>query len=180
MMSRRAVGAVTAALLLLLAVSTTGCVPEPEPSPTPAGFATEEEAFAAAEETYRAYVDAVNGVDLSNPETFEAVYAWTADDANAAARESFSQMHADGWTVAGATAFDTFVPLIHDPEPSVTTAQLCLDVSNVTVVDRDGASVVSEDRLDRQPIEVTFVQAETPTRLQIAKSGAIESELCAG
>ncbi len=50
-------------------------------------FASEEEAFAAAEETYRAYVDALNQVDLSDPETFEAVYAWTTGDANADERK---------------------------------------------------------------------------------------------
>ena len=87
-----------AALVLALALGmTTACQPEPAPSPSGPVFANEEEAFAAAEETYRAYVDALNQVDLSDPETFEAVYAWTTGEANASERKTLSQMHADGW-----------------------------------------------------------------------------------
>ena len=75
---------VAASLALALALGlTTGCQPEPRRHPSAPAFANEEEAFAAAEETYRAYVDALNQVDLSDPETFEAVYAWTTGDANA-------------------------------------------------------------------------------------------------
>ena len=37
-----------------------GCAPSSEPTPTPTGFASEAEAFEAAEATYRAYVDATN------------------------------------------------------------------------------------------------------------------------
>ncbi|MFV0372584.1 MAG: hypothetical protein ACK5KK_00615, partial [Microbacterium sp.] len=51
----------TAVLLTLL----TACVPEPEPTPTPTptGFANSTEAFAAAEQTYHDYIDALNAVD---------------------------------------------------------------------------------------------------------------------
>ena len=65
-----------AALGALLMLTLAGCTtPEPtDPTPTPtSAFASEEEAFAAAEATYRAYVDALNEVDLSDPETFEPV-----------------------------------------------------------------------------------------------------------
>ncbi len=85
----RRVAAVTVALAMVVPLAT-GCQPDPAPSPTGPAFATEEEAFAAAEETYRAYVDALNQVDLSDPETFEAVYAWTTGDANASERKTLS------------------------------------------------------------------------------------------
>ena len=71
-----------AAVLACVLITTTGCFAQPDPEPTPL-FSSEEEAFAAAEATYRAYVDALNQVDLSDPETFEEVYAWTTGDANA-------------------------------------------------------------------------------------------------
>ncbi len=88
--------------LAIVAGLATGCRPEPAPSPTAPVFSSEEEAFAAAEQTYRAYVDALNEVDLSDPATFEAVYAWTTGDANAQGSEDASvEMHADGWTVSG-------------------------------------------------------------------------------
>ncbi len=78
--------AAAAAALALAAVAVTGCsTPAGAPKPTPA-FSSEAEAFAAAEATYRAYVDALNAVDLSDPSTFEDVYSWTTGDANAGAR----------------------------------------------------------------------------------------------
>jgi len=180
MRARGAVGAVAAVLLVL---GLTACIPEPEPTPTPTatGFASEAEAFAAAEETYRAYVEALNQVDLSDPDTFEAVYAWTTGEANAAARESFSQMHANGWTVGGESRFDGFTPEAEGSGGEQTiTAQMCLDVTRVEVTDATGASMVSPERLDRQPARVGFQESDTPTGLAISSSTAIQSDVCAG
>ena len=95
----RAASIVIAAMLAVGALA--GCGPtDPTPTPTPTGFASEAEAFAAAEATYRAYVDALNQVDLSDPSTFEEVYRWTTGDANAAIRTSLSSMAAENWTVS--------------------------------------------------------------------------------
>ncbi|MFF2633720.1 hypothetical protein ACFVR6_12640 [Microbacterium sp. NPDC058021] len=163
MMPRRAVAAAAAALLLTATLGVTGCMPEPEPTPTPTGFASEAEAFAAAEETYRAYVDALNQVDLSDPDTFEPVFAWTTGEANAAARESFSQMHADGWTVGGQSTPTVVAPL--DPVPGIEEIDVavCVDVSSVTLVNASGASVVAPDRRDVQSMRFNLVAGETPT-----------------
>ena len=120
-----------ALVLALVTGMATGCFAQPEPEETPP-FASEEEAFAAAEETYRAYVDALNQVDLSDPETFEDVYAWTTGDANAGARESFSQMHADGWVVSGAIGSHTIEPeSLSKADRNVVQLAVCLDVSGV-------------------------------------------------
>ncbi|MCB8044373.1 hypothetical protein JM654_09380 [Microbacterium oxydans] len=52
-----------------------GCTPSPAPTPTPtAVFASEEEAFAAAEETFTEYVLALNEIDTSDPTTFERLF----------------------------------------------------------------------------------------------------------
>lgn len=158
---------------------TSGCLPQPAPEPSPA-FSSEAEAFAAAEETYRAYVDALNQVDLSDPETFEDVYAWTTGDANAGARESFSQMHADGWTVTGTSGYSNFVGTDFDPGDSDETvkADVCLDVTNVDVLDAGGESVVPNDRRDRQPATLAFAEADTSTGLAIASSEATDGHEC--
>ena len=160
-----------AALVLALALGmTTACQPEPAPSPSGPVFANEEEAFAAAEETYRAYVDALNQVDLSDPETFEAVYAWTTGEANAGEKKSLSRMHADGWTVQGDTlitevALDSFDD---DGNPAVV-LDICADVSDVQVLDSSGLSVVGPDRPDAQASVVTLVgSTSSTTRLVIA------------
>ena len=52
---------VTVVMVAIALSSLLGCAPEPAPVPTPTpAFASEEEAFAAAEEVYRAYNDAEN------------------------------------------------------------------------------------------------------------------------
>ena len=168
------------ALGALLVLALAGCTtPEPtDPTPTPtSAFASEEEAFAAAEATYRAYVDALNEVDLSDPETFEPVYALTTGEANANERKSLSQMHADGWTVNGATVFASFFGESFADES--VTAVVCSDVGAVDVVDTDGRSMVSPDRPHIYALQVIFVESESPTGLLIRESTAVEDERCA-
>lgn len=138
-----------------LAAALTACAPAstPTPSPTPTGFASEEEAFAAAEATYRAYVDALNQVDLSDPATFEPLFAITTGELNDIDRKSFSQLHADGAVVSGATKILSITPLDH--KSTKTRLAICLDVSAVELKDADGNSLVQEDRPD--------LRAETAT-----------------
>jgi hypothetical protein len=143
-----------------------GCAAEPgvEATPTPT-FASEAEAFAAAEATYRAYVDALNQVDLADPETFEAVYAWTTGDLNAGEKELFSQMHADGESVSGDSIVELFLPMNFDPTQDSVTADVCLNVSAVEVLNQNGESVVAPDRVDVQSMRVGFVRGADRTRL---------------
>lgn len=149
---------VAAAVVALVVGAATACTPDPQPTPTPTGFASESEAFAAAEATYRAYIDALNQVDLSDPATFEPVFALTTGDANAADRESFSQMHADGWQVSGATEIILVEPhSVGNASLSSVDLAVCSDVHDVGLVDKSGASVVSSDRPDIQSELVTLV-----------------------
>lgn len=157
----RRVAALTFAFAIVAGL-TTGCQPEPAPTPTAPTFASEEEAFAAAEETYRAYVDALNEVDLSDPETFEPVYAWTTGDANSEARQTFSRMHADGWSVTGESVATVVQPRSWGgTHPDKLEVAICLDVSSLTLVDSAGQSVVSPDRPDRQSMLVSMESSET-------------------
>ncbi len=160
----------TGGALLLAAALTTACSPEPAPTPTPTGFASEEEAFEAAEATYRAYVDALNEVDLSDPVTFEPVFATLAGDALASEKKSLSTMHADGFTVEGDTTVARVEPAAVDSSTGQVSVRLCLDVTNVRVKDASGEVVRSEGRPDQQPLNVTFVRAQTDTGLLIASS----------
>lgn len=161
--------ALTGGALLALALLLGGCTPEPAPQPTPTPpFTSEEEAFAAAEATYRAYVDALNQVDLSDPATFEPVFAWTTGKANAGARETFSEMHAEQWQVDGPTVVAKVVPTADGWAENFVQLDVCLDVSSVTLVDRDGNSVVAPDRSDVQAMRVTTEPAKTPTGMAIS------------
>ena len=175
----RAASIVIAAMLGVGALA--GCGPtDPSPAPTPTGFASEEEAFAAAEATYRAYVDALNQVDLSDPSTFEEVYRWTMGDANAGARESFSQMHADGWRVSGESKIVSVQsPAGGDRPDDVGVAIACLDVSAVTLDNAEGNSVVDPDRPDIQAIAIKVVPADTPTGAVIQSLDGGDASECA-
>lgn len=161
-----------AAVLVTLVVSAgvlSGCVGTPDPVESTPLFASEAEAFAAAEQTYRNYVDALNQVDLSDPATFEPVYAWTTGDANAEARASYSQMHAEGWTVTGQSSVALSEPQPTGPE-GIEGVQLavCLDVSQIAGVDGDGVSMVSPDRRDIQSMLVSLnVDSSSPTNYLI-------------
>ena len=147
-----------------------GCSPaDPEPTPTKTElFASEEEAFAAAEETYRAYADAVNSTKLDDPETFESVFALLTGTALASERESFSLYHAENLTRVGTTAFDSLTPLESDGSQVV--VNLCIDVTDVDLLYSDGTSALPPDRVDRSGRKVTFVPGDTATGLKISSN----------
>jgi hypothetical protein len=159
--------------MLTLAGCTTPEPTDPTPTPTPP-FASEEEAFAAAEATYRAYVDALNDVDLSDPETFEPVYALTTGELNASDRKSYSQWHSDDYTKVGDAVIVSTEPLAVnlDVEPPEAVVHVCLDISAVDIRDGEGASVVATDRPDIQSLQVTFLESDGgPFGLRIAALG---------
>ncbi|MFT4212854.1 MAG: hypothetical protein QM626_13400 [Microbacterium sp.] len=169
-----------AAGIVLAAALLAGCVPDPDPTPSATGFADEDAAFAAAEATYRAYVDALNQVDLSDPATFEEVYRWTTGDALSQEKESLSTMHADGWIVSGASSVIAFRSVAVDLVTGDGNALACVDVSAVTLVDANGASQVSADRPDIQTVTVAFEFSSTSPTLALLTSleGAAEDVAC--
>ncbi|MBD3751678.1 MAG: hypothetical protein IE935_04375 [Micrococcales bacterium] len=174
---RRPFRAASIAVAAVLGVGAlAGCGPsDPAPTPTPTGFASEEEAFAAAEATYRAYVDALNQVDLSDPSTFEEVYRWTTGDANAGDREGLSQYHADRVTVTGDSVILLAEPGRPDPAGPWTLA-VCLDVSAVEVTDAEGNSLVDPDRAPVQTLTISLEPAATTFGLAIESIGPREGE----
>jgi hypothetical protein len=146
---------------VLAASVASGCSAPPEPAESTPAFTTEDEAFAAAEETYRAYVDALNQVDLSDPETFEDVFAWTTGEFNANERQTLSEMHADTWHVTGETVIVRIDDLEADLPFDVVTIGACADVSSIELIDADGASQVSSSRPAVQSTRVTLTQSES-------------------
>jgi hypothetical protein len=158
--------------MALLAVLLTGCVtPAPEPTPTATGFEDEDAAFAAAEATYRAYVDALNQVDLSNPDTFEDVYKWTTGDLNASDRKGLSRYHAEGLTVSGESKIVLLELHASDAESGAVSLDACLDVSGVGLVDAEGVSRVDPNRVDVQTLRVDLVPGDAPTALRLTNIG---------
>ncbi|MDL9980626.1 hypothetical protein [Microbacterium candidum] len=143
----------------LLALGLTGCVgdPSPAPSTTAPAFASDAEAYKAAEKVYREYVDAANNIKLEEPTTFDALFEWTTGDANAGSRKTFSQMHADGWHVAGVTRVEAIAPSERQVDPRDSpTLDVCLDVSDVKLSNAAGESVSDPNRPPVQSMRVKF------------------------
>ncbi|MGM7696486.1 hypothetical protein [Microbacterium sp. A84] len=160
----------TLALLALAAGTLCACAPEPVPTPTPtAAFATEEEAFAAAEEVYRAYITTFNKIDLQDPTTFEGLSEFTTGDYLSSERESLSQMHANGQIRGGEIIVVTFQGTEYSAAGAVLTTT-CNDVSGTTFTDENGNSLVPEDRPDRYALLLTFNLADSSLRLEKAVS----------
>lgn len=165
--SPRFVGAFGALALSISVLA--ACAPTPEPTPTPTAlFASDEEAFAAAEETYRAYLAAANATDLAEPATFESVFDWLTGTALSAERESLSLYHAEGLSRVGTTTFDTFEPVAF--QDGAVVVNLCIDVADVDLQNGEGESVIPPDRAPRSGRKVTFVPGDTSTALLIASN----------
>jgi len=138
MRTARGVAAVAAAVL---AVALSACMPTPAPTPTPTGFASEEEAFAAAEATYRAYVDALNeartGGD-ADPYDFLTGQALEAEIA------SEREFEAAGIRLEGPLVIVSVRPLSAAATHAL--IQICLDVSGTRVLDVDDLDVTPAER----------------------------------
>lgn len=149
------------ALLVVLTITAlAGCSPTPTPTPTTTpAFASEEEAFAAAEETYRAYNDALNAVDLSDPSSFEPVFALSSGDFEAADRRTLSELHAESYRFTGKTFVSDFKGVSSAPPFETIIASICLDVSASDVVDQSGLSVADPERAKYNSLRVTFRQS---------------------
>jgi len=166
-----AVAAIAAVILLV------GCTPEPEPTPSPTGFASEAEAFAAAEETYRAYVDAGNQVDLTDPSTFEALFAWSTGELNELDRRAYSEYHAEQATMSGDATIIRAEPQMRN-EGGVVNLNVCLDVSEVFFFNADGSPRTNPDRAPLQALSVDLVEDSSPTgflveAVRTAEDGAV-------
>lgn len=173
--SRGLLGAATATVLTVAVLA--GCSPGPQPTPTPPGaFASEEDAFAAAEKTYRAYIDALNQVDFTDSSTFNPVLALLSSEAESSTRKTFTQFYAEKITTTGKTEYDSFKGQEADLQSSTVEASVCLDVGQVNVLDSNGVSLVSPERPTRQHLEVRF--SSSGRTLKISSFAALEGTSC--
>ena len=160
-----------ACCLSLSAVGILGCSPTPEPEPTPApAFASEEEAFAAAEETYRAYNDAGNVA--GQPSQFLTGAALEGD------LETSRYLQQQNLTLSGPSTVHSFRGNEFDwaEQVATVTAEVCLDVSLTRILDEGGADVTPSDRAETWLLLVTFIGSEE--QLLIADSITISGRTC--
>ncbi len=157
---------VTVAMIATALGQLLGCAPGPTPVPTPTpAFASEEEAFAAAEEVYRAYNDAVNarsnGSEHADPRRYLTGPALEGD-IDAQNLLSSSNLH-----VSGAAVIEAFFGESADLDRSLPTMTgiVCMDVSNVSLIDESGADVTPLDRGEKIEQRVVFLGAGDALRI---------------
>lgn len=145
-----------AAVLVSAAIGLAGCTPDPAPQPTPTPlFASEAEAFTAAEQVYRDYIAAENtrqaGDKSADPEQFLTGEALSHDI------ESKRDSQAKGTRVDGAAEVVRFEGKKFESDRAAVTAAVCLDVSRTRVVDAGGEDITPASRPKVASLEVSFV-----------------------
>jgi hypothetical protein len=151
-------------------VALAGCASGPAPSPSPtAAFASADEAYAAAEKVYRAYNDALNAVDPTDPASFEPLFAVSSGSVLKADKENLSTMHAEGHTLEGKAVVLSFQGVKTSDQFRTVTAHACLDVSAVVVRDANGRSLVNPERPDIYALALTFREKNGGLRFDAAK-----------
>lgn len=147
-----------------------GCTPQPEPDASQQPFATEEEAFAAAEETYRNYVDALNArradpTASPNPQVFLTGQALEADI------RSQQELDQRGIRIEGPTEIVSLVGTSTDLGDGSAQLLVCLDSSSTRVVDSAGRDVTPPDRAELAALDIRvliagarpFIESSDPT-----------------
>ena len=154
------------ALLTVLAVclALTGCVPDddpivldPEPSVSPI-FESDEEALAAAEEAYGAYLAVVDQIRMDGGSNANRLEEVATDPVLSSELAGFAELVTRGHRTVGLTSYDTVSLQQFDRFASVAVVLIyvCEDFTAVDVVDADGVSVVGADRQLRWPLVVGF------------------------
>jgi hypothetical protein len=150
-------------LTVALAVLLSGCV-EPDPVITPGPdstatpvFESEEDALAAAEEAYAEYLevsDLIASEGGVNPERFESVVTtdWLVREIESAQELERSGLQQIGESQLGSIELQQ----VDGSQSDLATvyAYVCLDLSEVSYVDDDGASSSPDEVLI--PLEVSF------------------------
>lgn len=167
----------TAALLAASIVALTGCLgPAPEPTPTPtAVFSSEEEAFAAAEETYRAYIDAVNAryADADSDPAPQSLLIGTALEDDLASIRSFNEL---GIRVVGETSIRELQDIAADLESGDVQIDVCLDSTQTRVLNASGVDVTMAERDPFTALRIDLTMLNDA--LVIERSVTIESSTC--
>ena len=133
-------------------------IPDPLPSSTPI-FASDEEALAAAEEAYGAYLAVSDQISMEAGAHSERIAPFVTDAYFDELDAEFTKFTESGVHTDGATTFDgvELQQYVDDTAGSATiSVYLCLDVANVRVLDSSGADVTPAVRQSRLALEVRF------------------------
>lgn len=133
-----------------------GCTPGPAPKPTLTPmFTSEADAFKAAEQVYRDYVDAANAAQNGDKSASPKKYlAGTAFDEDVQSDRDFE---AAGLRITGQSTVKSFEAKEYDGRSQAVDAVACLDVSGSRVVNGAGQDVTPANRAPFASIKVRLV-----------------------
>ena len=135
-----------------------GCDPLPpeQPPPTTATaprFASDEEALAAAEKAYAAYLATSDQIVRDGGRDDARLEPFLSDELFASEQAGFAKMREEGERGIGYT---TFTMTLQKRDNVSITAYACVDISHTDLIDAQGNSTVESDRRLRLPFEVEF------------------------
>ena len=147
----------------LVALTLVACVPDdepvrPEPSPSSSPiFESDEEALAAAEEAYGAYVELSDQILAEGGSNPERISELVSSSIRQEVLDGFGLYAQSGWHTSGRSTFDSvqlqqYVPTSDDFASIV--MYMCADVSQVRILDVDENDVTPAGRPERVPLEV--------------------------
>lgn len=143
--------------VLAACIALSGCLgttPEPTPTPT-AAFASEEEAFAAAEKTYRAYVEADNA-RRENPQSEPDPESFLIGEALERDIDSRLELDQLGVRLDGRSVVGAVVPMAADSASGNVNIHACYDSTETRVLNEAGDDVTMPDRDPTVMVEVSL------------------------
>lgn len=148
-------------LLLVLTLAGCGSPPLPRALGGPANelpFASEGEALAAAIEVYEGFQELYSELASSPGDDPTRLADWATGTYLEQTLEGLERWQANQWTRTGVSRSTDYVLQSYMPSEreGVVVIQLCFDITDVDVIDKDGASVVPEDRLNVGTMSATF------------------------
>jgi len=154
----------------------TGCdSPAPrQPDPTtPAAprFASDEEALAAAEEAYGAFLETADQIVRDGGADDARLAPFLSEELYMEESEGFAEMRADGRRGIGYT---TFTLVLQRWDPGSLVVSTCQDITNTDLVDAHGQSIVTSDRRLRLPFEIEF----DPDSMRIVRKTFLRDQEC--
>ena len=164
--------------VLVASLALTGCVPDDEPvvvDPSPSAtpiFESEEEALAAAEAAYGEYLAVSDLISASGGDDVEGLAEYVTSSHLETLLAEYEEFKASGRRTAGQTTFDSLQLQQYSEidNEAVVVVYLCLDVSQVRVIDQEGLDVTSADRKLRLPLEIQLTTVDRDGVLLIENS----------
>ncbi|CAN5267304.1 hypothetical protein BH11ACT2_BH11ACT2_09390 [soil metagenome] len=144
-------------------------------------FASDAEALAAAEAAYAKYQAMEDTISHEGGKDPDRIRPFASRDALEEALAAFAEFQQKSLRTSGAVNFDHAQIESYAPHSASGLNEVlvdsCIDVSGVDLIDDSGTSVISPDRVARQPFRLTFDVVESS--LVVASRERIENtKLC--